>query len=1148
MLKFSFTRCARWTLADFLLLVIMGITLVANSIAMSHIKSRLNHADGAALLRECTRDAFQRDTYAASPDEPLVPSFWLVSLRSGSSAAEVEVWADSHPGSSLYIGHQIVVQSHHDLRARMNALSPAISIQPFPVSLKLSAKDASHVCRASSPPSSLHTVHLIVRIAGTSAVTFEKKLPIALRTSARILSATPTSASTHLVSLTMSVSSQQSALAAHWLISQPSTMFVQLRPTFSTQNNNAAWQLQSGMPFAVPVWQHGLRGEGQLISVGDTGIHPNSCFFSPLLSFERGAVESTIRRSAVAGSCTLIPQLNLSAISPHPKLHAYLRYTSTDFSDTPGGHGTHVCGSACGSSSNPELSPFNGMAPSSKLVFIDLANVDDLIVPDDLNSDYFPCVYAAGARISSNSWGSSENIYDLYASSLDSFVHAHDDLLVLVAAGNDGTKGEYTVGTPATAKNMLAVGAVTSAITTDCQKCTLNPNSVFFSVENSSNVYFIPAAFSADVCSLSPPLWPRRIALYRPPPQEDDGCKSFAVDTCGQMSGKAVVLSRGVCLFVEKSLRAIACGASVVIIVNVNSDNPILMDGQGQVRSTPVFSAGRQFFSVLQPITGPYINFSAFSSRVVASFSSLGPTADGRTKPDVVAPGSPIYSSNALDSPNSCTASGVCPSSSSPRNVAAKSGTSMATPLLAGTAALIRQYLAEGFYPGGFRGSGISVNPSAALMRALMIGSSRSTLPLRQTQRSMSPFSQDETPSFAQGWGAPVASAILPFANSTFSRSFSIKLIDRWPLEQSGSLSAQFRVVNDDSPLTVTLAWTDPPSLPASDFRGMLVNDVDLYVVSPQGTLYAGNGFWSIQIAPSTVRVPLLDTVNNQEQVHVPRAQAGVWGVHVRASRLSSSAQQVAVVIAGEGNHWPGAAPDRCSMWCKGTCTSAQICLCSGSQWGAACDGVVVDMPLQGVFGSYSEDVSLDVGGWRYYRFTPSIVGSTLDIYMFSTSGDPDVFVSSDDSIVPDLLTNQVKDQRCDTCGQDHPYEECDPCVDEICSGKSQGCFTMNRIETSHAVIIGVHVSCCIPSSFTIKFTCQSSQAIVLIVVGVIVALVAVFFIWKKRERIVIFSRAVVARWTRSTTRPRFPNFRNAFNFRQARVAVSFLQQTPDTI
>jgi hypothetical protein len=444
----------------------------------------------------------------------------------------------------------------------------------------------------------------------------------------------------------------------------------------------------------------------------------------------------------------------------------------------------------------------------------------------------------------------------------------------------------------------------------------------------------------------------------------------------------------------------------------------------------------------------------------------------------------------------------------------------MATPLVAGVAALIRQYLAEGFYPDGFKGSGPSIYPSAALMRALIIGSSRSILP--SGKRSMMAFSQKETPSFAQGWGVPVAAAILPFANSTSSTpSFSIKMIDRCPITAETGLHAQFWVTNEASPLTVTVAWTDPPSLPASDSGSVLVNDIDLLLVSPQGKLYTGNMMFSIQFSPSNVGILMLDSVNNQEHVHVPRAEVGMWTFHARASRLSNSLQLVAAVVAGEGKYVPGVPPDRCSTWCKGTCVSTDTCRCSGSQWGAACDGDVYDIPVQGLYGSYTEAASLAVGGWRFYRFVPSLLGSTLDIFMFSSEGDPDLFVSSDDSSVPDFQHYSLKDQRCDTCGEVRPNEECDPCTDETCRGQAQGCFTANRFVTRKPVIVGVHVSCCKPSSFTIKFEAQSSESIIVIAASVFLFVTFISFSWYKRQRIAALFRSVGSRWRRSTTRPR---------------------------
>jgi subtilisin family serine protease len=135
--------------------------------------------------------------------------------------------------------------------------------------------------------------------------------------------------------------------------------------------------------------------------------------------------------------------------------------------DDPQGHGTHVAGSAVGAGS---LSggQFRGTAPGAGLVVQSLytdATSSRIYVPDDLTELLSPA-YAAGARIHNNSWGSDINRYDTWAQTADQFVWDHPDMLVVVAAGNsgidrgaDGLVDPGSLNTPATAKNVLAVGA-----------------------------------------------------------------------------------------------------------------------------------------------------------------------------------------------------------------------------------------------------------------------------------------------------------------------------------------------------------------------------------------------------------------------------------------------------------------------------------------------------------------------------------------------------------------------------------------------------------------------------------------------------------------------------------------------------------------
>ncbi len=93
----------------------------------------------------------------------------------------------------------------------------------------------------------------------------------------------------------------------------------------------------------------------------------------------------------------------------------------------------------------------------------------------------------------------------------------------------------------------------------------------------------------------------------------------------------------------------------------------------------------------------------------VVAFSSRGPTLDQRIKPDVVAPGTFILSTRSTQISRSETGWAKFPPS---RLYFHMGGTSMATPLVAGAAALVREYL---------RRKRRIANPSAALIRAALI-------------------------------------------------------------------------------------------------------------------------------------------------------------------------------------------------------------------------------------------------------------------------------------------------------------------------------------------------------------------------------------------------------------------------------------------
>src|SRR5262249_22038776 len=118
-------------------------------------------------------------------------------------------------------------------------------------------------------------------------------------------------------------------------------------------------------------------------------------------------------------------------------------------------------------------------------------------------------------------------------------------------------------------------------------------------------------------------------------------------------------------------------------------------------------------------------------------------------------------------------------------------------------------------------------------------------------------------------------------------------------VDQSAGLSTggtgvyQANVTTAGSPLKITLAWSDFASTAAASVN--LVNDLDLEVTSPSGTLYRGNVFsggWSASAGSA-------DRRNNVETVYIQSAAAGTWTVTVRGFNIPSGPQPYALVVDG---------------------------------------------------------------------------------------------------------------------------------------------------------------------------------------------------------------------------------------------------------
>jgi hypothetical protein len=253
----------------------------------------------------------------------------------------------------------------------------------------------------------------------------------------------------------------------------------------------------------------------------------------------------------------------------------------------------------------------------------------------------------------------------------------------------------------------------------------------------------------------------------------------------------------------------------------------------------------------------------------MASFSSCGPTADGRIKPDLTMPGSNIVSARS----DTNVASNNC-------NTASMSGTSMASPGAAGMAALVRQYYVDGHFPSGAPVVADRFTPTAALIKATMLNSTK----------TMTGTGTGAVPNNCQGWGRVLLEDTLFFTGQ--ARRLLAFEDAGFPQGGAGQTKTFTVTVAAGQQLRTTLAWTDFPSTPAANIN--LNNDLDLQVSGPSGT-FLGNVF----SGSASTTGGSADRRNNVEQVTLLAPIAGTYTITVRAFNVPSSAQTFALVVSG---------------------------------------------------------------------------------------------------------------------------------------------------------------------------------------------------------------------------------------------------------
>ncbi len=252
----------------------------------------------------------------------------------------------------------------------------------------------------------------------------------------------------------------------------------------------------------------------------------------------------------------------------------------------------------------------------------------------------------------------------------------------------------------------------------------------------------------------------------------------------------------------------------------------------------------------------------------MTGFSSWGPTDDGRLKPDITGPGcqsngdgnitSPSFIDLDPDGAGPLRRNGNLDAGETQNAYVGKCGTSMATPVAAGsTALLIEQW-----------------------------NSTRGTRPLPHTAKAILVHTATDLgnagPDYQFGWGALDAQTAVNLVISDDTSNLihvdqvDVGDTDIYTFNSDGSANVQ-----------VTLAWDDPAATRLSATQ--LINDLDLRLNDPDGVIY--QPFVLNPAIPANIATTGNDTLNNVEMV-IGAAKAGTWMVSVAGTTVPQGPQQ----------------------------------------------------------------------------------------------------------------------------------------------------------------------------------------------------------------------------------------------------------------
>ena len=266
-------------------------------------------------------------------------------------------------------------------------------------------------------------------------------------------------------------------------------------------------------------------------------------------------------------------------------------------------------------------------------------------------------------------------------------------------------------------------------------------------------------------------------------------------------------------------------------------------------------------------ITGIASGYSKKEDAVMTSFSSWGPTDDGRIKPDIVAHGQSVYSTIGTND----------------SSYGYSSGTSMASPGAAGSLFLLQE-LSQQIVPNKFM--------RAATIKGLAIHTANET--------GLFPG-----PDYKFGWGLlniGEAATVLSNALTSNNSTSSVDLVYENVLQNQKSYSINV-IASGSKPLKATIAWTDVKGeveTTLNDTTRRLINDLDLKITRDSATYYP----WKLNPRiPENQASRDINSIDNVEKVEIDTTLVGSsYTITVNhKNNLVQGQQAYSLIISGAG-------------------------------------------------------------------------------------------------------------------------------------------------------------------------------------------------------------------------------------------------------